>query len=299
MDFVAFSDVLGVEVRGIDLRCELSSADATELRRLFAENHLILFRGQDLTAEDQIRVSRVFGPLMDEYSDGDYHTLVSNKAANSVANYPEGLAWHQDASYLRWPFAGLALYAVEVARDSTPTLFASLARAWRLLSDDLRRRLEDLEAVHLMDFSTPKGSYSAPTTKSGRRAPRLRDLPADAGPDNGYPRSIQPVVVPHPATGIPLLYVDEVATGEILGLSEEESDSLLDRIRQLLYDDDNIATHHWEVGDLIVWDNIAVQHNRPRMSGTAPRTLRRTVIADEETQASYKWAMRVFYQEVS
>jgi taurine dioxygenase len=225
--------------------------------------------------------------------------LVSNKAANSVANYPEGLAWHQDASYLQWPFAALALCAVEVAPDSTPTLFASLARACRLLPADLRRRLEALEAVHLMDFSTPKGSYSAPTTKSGRRSPRLRDLPEGASPDNGYPRAIQPVVVAHPTTGVPLLYVDEVATGEILGLSEDDSDALLEEIRSLLYASDNIATHHWQVGDLIVWDNIAVQHNRPALHGTAPRTLRRTVIADEDTQARYKWAMRVFYQEAS
>jgi alpha-ketoglutarate-dependent taurine dioxygenase len=137
------------------------------------------------------------------------------------------------------------------------------------------------------------------TTKSGRRSPRLQDLPEGAGPDNGYPRAIQPVVMAHPTTGTPLLFVDEVATGEILGLPEEESDRLLDDIRALLYTDGNITTHHWEVGDLIVWGNIAVQHNRPKLTGRAPRTLRRTVIADEETQANYRWAMRVFYQEAS
>jgi taurine dioxygenase len=299
MELAAFSEVFGVEARGIDLRRPLSRAETAQIRQLMAQDHLILFRGQDLTADDQIRVSRIFGPLMDEYSDGAYHTLVSNTAANSVANYPEGLAWHQDASYLPSPFAGLALYAVEAAPTSTPTLFASLARAASLLSPELRRRLERLQAVHLMDFSSPKGSYKVPTTKAGRRSPRLRDLPDGAGPDNGYPRAIRPVVWAHPTTGVPLLYVDEVATGEILGLSEEESDGLLADIRQLLYADDNVAIHHWELGDLIVWDNIAVQHNRPKMTDTAPRTLRRTVIADEDTQARYQWALRVFYQKVS
>jgi alpha-ketoglutarate-dependent taurine dioxygenase len=60
VELVAFSDVLGVEARGIELCEAISPADASELRRVFAEKHLILFRGQDLTADDHDEVGQGF-----------------------------------------------------------------------------------------------------------------------------------------------------------------------------------------------------------------------------------------------
>jgi taurine dioxygenase len=34
----------------------------------------------------------------------------------------------------------------------------------------------------------------------------------------------------------------------------------------------------WAVGDLAIWDNLALQHQRPDFPSTAPRTMQRVCI---------------------
>jgi alpha-ketoglutarate-dependent taurine dioxygenase len=40
--------------------------------------------------------------------------------------------------------------------------------------------------------------------------------------------------------------------------------------------------HHWQVDDLVVWDNHAVQHSRPDVGQEHPRTLRRVSIGEAQ-----------------
>ena len=39
--------------------------------------------------------------------------------------------------------------------------------------------------------------------------------------------------------------------------------------------------HRWYNGDLVIWDNIALQHARGDMSGCIPRVLQRVCVADK------------------
>jgi hypothetical protein len=44
----------------------------------------------------------------------------------------------------------------------------------------------------------------------------------------------------------------------------------------LVTDPKNIVEHHWRTSDLVVWDNIALQHARPNVTAEGPaRTLRK------------------------
>src|SRR5438105_4962738 len=72
------SPALGAEVFGLDLRQALSAGQQAELRRLFDQYHLLVFRNQDLSTDDHIRVVGTFGPVSDEKSDGKRHSFVSN-----------------------------------------------------------------------------------------------------------------------------------------------------------------------------------------------------------------------------
>ena len=55
---------LGAEVSGVDLAAPLRNSTAAELRRAFVEHLVLFFRDQTLTPEQQLAVSRLFGPLV-------------------------------------------------------------------------------------------------------------------------------------------------------------------------------------------------------------------------------------------
>ena len=59
-------------------------------------------------------------------------------------------------------------------------------------------------------------------------------------------------------------------------MSYAESDALLERVFAHLHGDPaTVYDHHWEVGDLLVWDNLALVHGRPAAPTTIRRSLRR------------------------
>jgi alpha-ketoglutarate-dependent taurine dioxygenase len=72
------------------------------------------------------------------------------------------------------------------------------------------------------------------------------------------------------------LYVSQQATIEILGLHDEENESLLSELFGYLYASSAVVSHEWRKGDLVVWDNVAAQHGRGNVTLDGPeRTLRK------------------------
>ena len=82
-------------------------------------------------------------------------------------------------------------------------------------------------------------------------------------------------MLPHPRSGRPLLFVTENHVTEIEGLDEAESAPLLARIFACLYAPERQYEHIWRPGDLLVWNNLAIQHARTRVA--APSAGRRVM----------------------
>ncbi|MBW8785218.1 MAG: TauD/TfdA family dioxygenase, partial [Novosphingobium sp.] len=86
--------------------------------------------------------------------------------------------------------------------------------------------------------------------------------------------TVHPVVRTQEGTGRPYLFVNENMTACIIGLSEADSDALLSELFSYLYVDVAVYDHDWRRGDLVVWDNMALQHARGAV-GEGARTLQR------------------------
>jgi alpha-ketoglutarate-dependent taurine dioxygenase len=84
-----------------------------------------------------------------------------------------------------------------------------------------------------------------------------------------------PVIYRAPHLVEPVLFVNEFMTDHISGMDRAESNALLDELFSYIYADSNVYTHRWQNNDLVIWDNIALQHCRPDDMGSAPRHLRR------------------------
>ena len=85
----------------------------------------------------------------------------------------------------------------------------------------------------------------------------------------------QPIVYQTPHSGQKTLLVSEFFTSHVVELPREEGEALLQNLFSRLYADDNVYTHMWQTNDVIIWDNMALQHCRPADMGTATRRMRR------------------------
>jgi taurine dioxygenase len=66
-------------------------------------------------------------------------------------------------------------------------------------------------------------------------------------------------------------------TDRIAELDPVESEALIEQLFAALYAPDNVYEHRWRPGDLLIWDNLALQHGRD--APERPRTLRRVTLA--------------------
>jgi alpha-ketoglutarate-dependent taurine dioxygenase len=265
------NDGFGAEVEGFDPRTDLDGRGRTRLLELFDDRSVLLFRDLDLDRgglEDLVRLLSGETELDDGYASDSPGSgrkakvrdiFVSNKEAG--AGVPFGrLPFHHDMMWAEQPYHVTSLHALEVAPPVAPTWFVSGTAAWSTLPDDLREQVEGRYAEHVNDASEMRGdgadllhiTYERPQTVA------------------------RPVAWEHPRTARTVLYVSQMMTKAILGLEPDASEDLLGRLFEHLYRPEAIWAHVWSAGDLIVWDNFAVQHARPDVKEDGPvRTLRK------------------------
>jgi alpha-ketoglutarate-dependent taurine dioxygenase len=256
-------EAVGAEIVGVDPSEPLADGVLAQLQDAFDEYSVLVFRNLDIDEDWQRALVYV---LIHEdpagYDDiSTRSTLrVSNRTVESAAPYGR-LLFHCDNMWARTPQFALSLYGEQVEQPSAPTQFSSMVKGWETLPNDLKRRAAGLEARHGFEGRYPNRGGDEDVTDS----------------DLGASRSVvRPVAWQHPRTGRTLLYVSQQATIEILGLPAEENEALLADLFAQLYRSDAVMEHEWRERDLVVWDNVAVQHARGPVALEGPeRTLRK------------------------
>jgi taurine dioxygenase len=239
----------------VDLAGPLSDSQRAALVEVYRRDGLILFRGQRLSREQQQAACDIFGPALRTELD---NYLVSNVAEGGLLGKAE-LLFHNDIPYVPAPFLAGSLHALEVAEGAAATRYASALKGWERLPAPLKARVEALNALHVRGHML------------GRRT-TLADL------DPGDMATVHPVVGRQEGTKRRYLFVNLDMTACITRMPPTESDALLEELFAHLYAPENVYEHHWREGDLVIWDNLAVQHARSP-TGEAPRTLQRVTIA--------------------
>lgn len=241
----------GVEI-DFDMRTPLDEDAQAMLQRLRLKHHLLVFRNQKLSLADQERVMKYMGPILED--EDDRMDFISTDDAVGILGNGE-IAFHSDLAFTPHPFPTISLHAVDVTDGATSTTFASGTLAFQALPEAMKARLRGLQALHCMAKDNEN---------------RTHDL--DVPPE--FPRSVHPLVMPHPESGEPILFAFFQQTDRILGLPEETSEALLNALFVALYAPGNMYEHRWNKGDFVIWDNIALQHARLEKV-TTTRTLQR------------------------
>ena len=271
-----FDAPLGAEVIGLDLGAPLADADFARVHRAHLDHHVVVFRDQCITPEQQIAFSRRFGPLqihvLHQFQLAGHAQvlIVSNILDESGAPIglgDAGVYWHSDLSYKERPSLGSMLHAQELPATGGDTLFANMHTAWETLPAAMRHAIEGLKAEH---------TYLAKYADLQRRSPWRPDLSAE------QKASVLPVVHPvvrtHPETGRKALFVSEHFTTRIVGLPEDESRDLLRALFAHSVRPEHVYRHRWQPHDMVFWDNRSLMHQAAGCPDDQRRKLYRTTI---------------------
>ena len=254
------SALFGAELSGVDLSQALPEKTCERIRGAWHQYGLLLFRGQHLDPEQQLRVATIFGTIS---NDGEYgeQNYVSNIVENAVSPHGE-LAFHLDHAWSN-PLRGLMLYAIEVPHNAGgDTLFADASLAYKNLPPALRERVGSLRIRH---------SYPDQTKF---------DLIPGPDPRPGAPTSVYPLAFPHPVTGETILFLSLRHYDHLIDVDRAEGLDLVMELHKYIDSPDITYRHVWSIGDLVVWDNVRLQHARTHFERTRRRHLRRTQIGD-------------------
>ena len=267
------SDALGAEVLGLDLRRPLGPDDAAAVYKAWLSSGLLLFRGQELSAEDLVRVGAIFGTVEkvrapDEGPAGSARIrhVANRPVAGKAGILPRGaMQLHTDWCYRETPYKAGLLHALEMPAAGGETVFANTEKAYAALPLETKARIAGLTAVH---------AYQNQETER---------------PDPFHPeaqRAEHPVVIAHPETGRPALFVNRLMTERIVGPPPAEAKALLQELLDHIERPDFGYRHGWRPGDLLVWDNLTTQHGRRDFDPALPRILRRITIRGERPLAA-------------
>jgi len=267
------SDVAGAEISSIDLSQPLSRETADAIMAAMDQHHILVFRNQNLTKDQQYAFTQNFGeleehvgrldngekyPLVHTVTNLDEKTGKPTVTPNTHGNY----FWHTDKSYHAVPSLLTMLHAIEVPAEGGDTLFANMVMAYEALPEEEKQSLAGLRAVH---------SWEANRRNTGNK-------PATEEQKRERPPVSHPIVRSH-ATGRKSLYLG-VHIGHVEGMDYDEGRALLADLLERATAERFVYRHNWRKGDLVLWDNRVLLHRADRNYDMAlhPRVLHRTVV---------------------
>jgi taurine dioxygenase len=253
---------LGATIEGVDL-ARLSPPEFDRAYQALAEHGVLRFPRQKLTARElrdfaarwgelEVNVANMFQePGLPEVM------ILSNIVENGkpIGLADAGQSWHTDMSYSRTIAFCNILYGIRIPmRNGEPlgnTEFCDQRAAYDALPAELKRRLEGMTVLH--DFNKfwemmrrEKGSKRPPLTEAQRRA---------------KPPVSHPIFLTHPVTGRKSLYANPGYAMRINELPEKESDEVLETLFAHQTREEFRFAARWQVGDVLMWDNMRTIHN--------------------------------------
>ena len=271
-------EMFGAEIVGVDATKPLSAAEFVPISDAFETYSVLLFRGPVLSDEQQIALSKHFGHVQVAFkanqTGGSMFSRQSNINFETNEIFPPdhhritflkaNMLWHSDSSYMDCGSLCSVLAAREVPPTGGNTEVVSTRVAWEELPENLKSGIENLSVVHSLSYARDKMDMSILTDEARAAAPPVKHPLVQVNPKNGKKSML---------IGAHAAFID--------GWSEEDSRELLDELVERASPPQNIYSHEWQDGDVIVWDNRCVLHRAtPFESDKYRRHLERTTITD-------------------
>ena len=270
--------IMGAEVIGADVSQPASPSTFQRFQDALHEYKVLAFRDQQLSKDDLIAFSRQWGPLGEHIMPGATRAgvpeinVMSNADPEGKPNGkhpdPSAKRWHTDRSYMPRPAMASLLYGLEVPSVGGDTLFANATLAYDNLPEDVKRRINTLNAIHSVEHSRRTGGVAPATEDEKKKAPPIR----------------HPLARKHPATGHKAIYAGCHAW-KVEGLPDSEGRELLDYLINHAVQNRFVYAHKWRKHDLVMWDNRCTFHAATDYDTARElRVMYRTVVEGDATE---------------
>ncbi|NDH11369.1 MAG: taurine dioxygenase [Actinobacteria bacterium] len=236
---------LGAEISGVRLSGDLPDQVIAEIRRAWLDYKVVYVRDQDISSTEHVEFARRFGELEVHpflLGSEEHPELVRFEKGVEASGFENG--WHHDVTWRENPSMGAILRSIQVPATGGDTAFSDMAAAYDGLDDEMKERLDGLQAAH--DYTLAFGSFVDDSKKAEMR--------------EQYPVVHHPIVRTHPETGRKLLFVNAYFTSHVVDMDENEGNQLL----RYLISRASIMEYQyrvvWEPNQVTLWDNRIVQH---------------------------------------
>jgi len=273
------SSACGAEINGIDVTRPLSEVQVQAIKDAWAKHLVLVFRGQKVSQDDQLRFASYFGDLGSRkkapdalkgrtegvLQDNEKVLLVTNIKVDGqpIGAFGDGEFWfHIDSGYSPRPYKYTFLYALELPSSGGNTLFSNMYKAYDAVPPALKEKLKGRKALHIHEYNRAKQANSS-------------------GDISNIPHHAHPVFITHPDTGRKTLFVDRLMTTRLDGFDQTESDAILNELYEIGEHREFIFEHVWQLGDFLMWDNRCTIHARTDFPKEERRLLRRCTVEGE------------------
>ena len=233
----------GARLEGVSL-VNASKSDLEEMQSALFEYGVIVLPDQNLTPENHINLAEFFGPIDVNrfFTPVASHPMIAEVRTSAEQSAVLGGTWHTDHSYDAAPAMCSILSAQQLPPYGGDTHFASMTAAYEALSPGLKKILTSLRAWH-SDSSFSESNVGLESNLDAFRNPVLH-----------------PVIIKHPVTNEPCVYVNGDFTTHFESWTREESTALLSYLYIFVTQPIFTARVVWEPGMVAIWDNRLVQH---------------------------------------
>lgn len=264
METTQLANGFAVEIEGVDLAQPLDEATFGQIKSLWMENRVAVFRNQTLDDEALVAFAERFGPLFVHaqsslLSSRRKEVMELSNLGNAERAVTHELDWHTDQSYTPQPVFGTILHGLVAPKEGGETHFSDLAGAYATLPEELRDRIKDATAVY-----------------SAEPRPKVRERPLNAEERARIHDCVHPIVRTHPYLKRKAIYLSPLHIRTIGDLPEPDSLSLMAELIEHAVQPGHLYRHKWSVGDVVMWDNTSIMHRRTPFPSHERRHLKRT-----------------------
>ena len=260
----------GARLEGVSL-VNASKSDLEEMQSALFEYGVIVLPDQNLTPENHINLAEFFGPIDINrfFTPVASHPMIAEVRTSAGQSAVLGGTWHTDHSYDAAPAMCSILSAQQLPPYGGDTHFASMTAAYEALSPGLKKILTSLRAWH-SDSSFSESNVGLESNLDAFRNPVLH-----------------PVIIKHPVTNEPCVYVNGYFTTHFENWSREESSALLSYLYTFVTQPIFTARVVWEPGMVAIWDNRLVQHYATADYAGNTRLMHRITVEGVPLESAY------------